>query len=184
MKTRNLILTFLAIISASLSFFIVTPANSGSDENWSAKASWYLSENPSHIFLKSKITTYLFPKNLIIYDKDKITQITYPCWWAKNNVQSNCQDLGSSNELVGSNFDRVFRSAPYMLIVGAGMHLNFWQNNYETGRIINFMLLNFIIFLTLININKSKFSWKNCSIYTFALLEKIVYEKKNIINYS
>jgi hypothetical protein len=43
MKTRNLILTFLAILSASLSFFIVSPANSGSDENWSAKASWYLS---------------------------------------------------------------------------------------------------------------------------------------------
>jgi glycosyltransferase involved in cell wall biosynthesis len=35
-----------------------------------------------------------------------------------------------------------------------------------------------------INIIKSKFSWKNCSIDTFALLEKIVYEKKNIINYS
>ena len=26
--------------------------------------------------------------------------------------------------------------------------------------------------------------WKNCSINTFALLEKIVYEKKNIINFS
>ena len=37
---------------------------------------------------------------------------------------------------------------------------------------------------TFINIIKSKFSWKNCSIDTFALLEKIVYEKKNIINYS
>lgn len=34
------------------------------------------------------------------------------------------------------------------------------------------------------NIAKSKFSWKNCSINTFALLEKIVNEKKNIINYS
>lgn len=158
MKTRNLILTFLAILSASLSFFIVSPANSGSDENWSAKASWYLSENPSHIFLKSEITTYLFPKELIIYDKDKINQTSYPCWWGKNNVQSNCQNLGSSDELVESNFDRVFRSAPYMLIIGAGMHINFWQNHYETGRLINFMLLNFIILLTLININKSKFN--------------------------
>jgi glycosyltransferase involved in cell wall biosynthesis len=35
-----------------------------------------------------------------------------------------------------------------------------------------------------VNIAKSKFSWKNCSINTFALLEKIVYEKKNIINFS
>ena len=35
-----------------------------------------------------------------------------------------------------------------------------------------------------INFIKSNFSWKNCSTNTFSLLEKIVNEKKRIINYS
>ena len=35
-----------------------------------------------------------------------------------------------------------------------------------------------------IHLIKSNFSWKNCSTSTFALLEKIVYEKKRFINYS
>jgi len=157
LKKKNDLVVFLIIFCAGFSFFIVTPANSGSDENWYAKNSWYLSENITKIFDTSGMIYYSFPDNLVLDGKIHGEAPRTPCWWNSRDIQSKCQNLNKSNGFTVEHFDRVTRAPIYQLIIGKIMHYPFWQNNYETGRLASFLLSMLLIFGSILNISKSKY---------------------------
>lgn len=156
-NSNALFSTFLSVLFATLSFYIINPANSGTDENWSAKAAWYLSENPTKVFSKSGIIDYPFPAELALDEQSHGKLLNTPCWWASIEIPRNCQNLNSIDGFKVQKFDRVFRSVPYLYMTGATMHIFNKYNVYEVARLFNFVLIMFLTFLTLVNINKSKY---------------------------
>jgi uncharacterized membrane protein len=158
LQNANILLsTFFSIFFATLSFYIINPANSGTDENWSAKVAWYLSENPTKVFSKSGIINYPFPAELALDEQSHGKSFNTPCWWGSAEVPSNCQNLNSIDGFKEQKFDRVFRSVPYLYITGVTMHIFKNYNVYEVARLFNFALIMFLTFLTLVNVNKSKY---------------------------
>ena len=158
MKKTQIWATYSFIFFTAVSFWLVTPANSGSDENWYAKNAWYFSHNVDSVFEKSGMTTYPFPDNLILNGNSMDHPNLVPCWWEDLTIQSKCQNLNVSKGSTLDYFDRVTRAPFYQLVVGKIMQYPLWQNNYETGRTFSFLLSLLIIFLAIRNISYSKYA--------------------------
>lgn len=159
-KSLSLVLVFGSILFAGFSFYVSSPPNSGTDENWSAKAAWYLSENPSHLFKPSKIISYQFPAELILDGKLHGKSANNPCWWDELNVQSKCQNLDLKDGFQYQNFDMVFRSPIYLFLVGKIMHLKTSLNSFEIAKLFSFFLNMLILFLCVLNMSRSSYGNK------------------------
>jgi hypothetical protein len=153
----NVLATLGVVFFAALGFWLVSPANSGSDENWYAQNSWYLSENIGSILDKSQMTQYTFPNNLVINGSSINRTNLVPCWWDDLTIQSSCQIMDESNSTITVNFDRVSRAPFYQLLIGNAMHYPYWKNNYETGRLVSFLVSILIIALAIRNISISDY---------------------------
>jgi hypothetical protein len=140
------------------SFFLIIPPNAGSDELWTARSSWYLIENPSHLFLKSNIISYKFPGSLSIQGETIGEGIPYPCFFEKVSLPSSCQSLLSDTSQVTAQFDRVFRSPIFNYFVGMGMKVNILNNVYWSGKLSAFILNMLLIFYTIRILKVSVFS--------------------------
>jgi len=134
----------VAIYAISTSFFLIVPPNANSDELWSARAAWFLYENPKILFEDSKIVTYEFPGSLSIPGEVLGRGIPHPCFFEKVHLPASCQAIRSDDYSFVGQFDRVFRSAPFYFAVGFGMKSGVLDNAYLSGK-LTALLLNLSI---------------------------------------
>jgi hypothetical protein len=148
-------LPYCGFFFLAAAFFLIIPPNSGSDELWSARAAWYLSENPRDLFQKSEIVSYEFPGSLVMPNEKIGQSIPYPCFFEKVETPSGCQILSEDSNSKVAQFDRVFRSAPFYFVVGKFMQVSPFGSVYWSGKIAALILNMILIALSLILMTKA-----------------------------